>query len=94
MVERGPEKAGVGGSIPSLATTTITHTHHYASQSRGLCSARRHSCGSLLLWFTPQLAMSENWIELPTPPFQGCLAMQLSRLESEEMIDALVLMGK
>ena len=22
MVERGPEKAGVGGSIPSLATTT------------------------------------------------------------------------
>ena len=26
MVERGPEKAGVGGSIPSLATITDTHT--------------------------------------------------------------------
>jgi hypothetical protein len=26
VVERGPEKAGVGGSIPSLATITDTHT--------------------------------------------------------------------
>lgn len=26
VVERGPEKAGVGGSIPSLATITATHT--------------------------------------------------------------------
>ena len=25
MVERGPEKAGVGGSIPSLATITGIH---------------------------------------------------------------------
>jgi hypothetical protein len=25
VVERGPEKAGVGGSIPSLATTSVTH---------------------------------------------------------------------
>ena len=25
MVERGPEKAGVGGSIPSLATTTFNN---------------------------------------------------------------------
>ena len=25
MVERGPEKAGVGGSIPSLATTQINN---------------------------------------------------------------------
>ena len=25
MVERGPEKAGVGGSIPSLATIKITN---------------------------------------------------------------------
>jgi hypothetical protein len=24
VVERGPEKAGVGGSIPSLATTLVT----------------------------------------------------------------------
>jgi hypothetical protein len=28
LVERGPEKAGVGGSIPSLATVfSITYTH-------------------------------------------------------------------
>jgi hypothetical protein len=26
VVERGPEKAGVGGSIPSLATTFASHT--------------------------------------------------------------------
>jgi hypothetical protein len=25
VVERGPEKAGVGGSIPSLATTLFNH---------------------------------------------------------------------
>jgi hypothetical protein len=25
VVERGPEKAGVGGSIPSLATTPLFH---------------------------------------------------------------------
>jgi hypothetical protein len=27
VVERGPEKAGVGGSIPSLATTLETTTY-------------------------------------------------------------------
>jgi hypothetical protein len=29
LVERSPEKAGVGGSIPSLATIfSITYSHH------------------------------------------------------------------
>jgi hypothetical protein len=30
VVERGPEKAGVGGSIPSLATIPINHLRHTA----------------------------------------------------------------
>ena len=38
MVERGPEKAGVGGSIPSLGTLSF----HNLSDS--LCKAKEHFC--------------------------------------------------
>jgi hypothetical protein len=37
VVERGPEKAGVGGSIPSLATTTsfqVVSAHSRKSHNR------------------------------------------------------------
>ena len=37
MVERGPEKAGVGGSIPSLATIRFEHC---TSQGRALAVER------------------------------------------------------
>src|ERR1700722_5294386 len=86
VVERGPEKAGGGGWVPPLARPTITP--HYASQSRGLCSAQRHSCGSLL-----NLRCRKTGSNCRHRPFQGCLAMQLSHLESAEMIDVVSLTG-
>ena len=34
MVERGPEKAGVGGSIPSLATIQVNYLRQISETSR------------------------------------------------------------
>jgi hypothetical protein len=42
-----PEKAGVGGSIPSLATTTITHL--CTSPSLGLLSNRQRERMDMLM---------------------------------------------
>jgi hypothetical protein len=41
VVERGPEKAGVGGSIPSLATTLESITY---KRFTGICTriVRKH----------------------------------------------------
>ncbi len=44
VVERGPEKAGVGGSIPSLATIYLLINHRLTGGTNGLyqlCTATR-----------------------------------------------------
>ena len=47
MVERGPEKAGVGGSIPSLATTLSTTYNRVERQFRSETFQSRGGVGLL-----------------------------------------------
>src|SRR5215472_16410764 len=47
VVERGPEKAGVGGSIPSLATTSKSTT--YVAFSRKCKRIAREQCYSFAM---------------------------------------------
>ncbi len=75
MVERGPEKAGVGGSIPSLATTkSITYksvSPHFHSNSFQL--ARRDSPCLEARTFTLSI-----WLEYSSQPV---IALVFSRLK-------------
>ena len=48
LVERGPEKAGVGGSIPSLATTPFNNLAFCAAAVIRLWRAERWGIGSQL----------------------------------------------
>ena len=42
MVERSPEKAGVGGSIPSLATISSLHSRRMGHPHSGLISENQN----------------------------------------------------
>jgi hypothetical protein len=55
VVERGPEKAGVGGSIPSLATIFSTTYKPIAHRSRSKTFQPRGGAGQL-----PRLGLSKG----------------------------------
>jgi hypothetical protein len=55
VVERGPEKAGVGGSIPSLATTFSTTYKPIEQRLRSETFQPRGGVGQL-----PRLGLSES----------------------------------
>jgi hypothetical protein len=59
LVERGPEKAGVGGSIPSLATNNF---NNLATQKKRVKNSRAHNTRtSIALDFTFGVAHSINF---------------------------------
>jgi hypothetical protein len=63
VVERGPEKAGVGGSIPSLATTSAHRNHSPSGPRSGL--ARRASVLLAALRKAGVAVQSRPWAPAP-----------------------------
>ena len=70
LVERGPEKAGVGGSIPSLATNIFNNLA--IAKKRVRISRAYNTRTSVWLTFTFGVARSNNFPHSPGPAACSC----------------------